>query len=152
MDDEIISIFQQNANEYANKNDINGLITLYDQYGIFPDSQSIINAIIDGRIEVIEFLDDRNVELTDEQINLVYFDNIAENTKQWIMDYYISFTPNSESVNYSENLSRSGELHIDKMQAKGFLLEDSDDDDYPFPHHTRDREESRIDNLDYYEL
>ena len=135
--DELTDLFQDNANEYAKIDNVDGLITLYDQYGVVPDTDHITSAIINGNTNILDFINNRNVELTSDQIALYYTNSIPQESKEWIDDNYLDFKIDTNDIDYSENLGESGILHIDKMRAKGFGDYNNDyrheahnDDDY----------------------
>lgn len=137
MDDELTSLFKENANYYAETNNINGLITLYNEYNVLPDTQSITSAIIEGNTDVLDFIDVRNVNLTSDQIALRYTDDIPTESKEWLDNHYLDFKVDITSIDYTENLGESNELFIDKMRANGFdifnnkyLHEEKNDSNY----------------------
>jgi hypothetical protein len=119
-DNELTDLFQDNANEYAKTNNIDGLVAIYNEYGVIPDADAITSAIINGNTDILDFLDFRNVKLTDYQVGLYYTNLIPQESKEWIDDNYLDFKIDVNNDDYSENLGESGILHIDKMRAKGF--------------------------------
>jgi len=123
---------QDYVNAYALNSNIDGLEKMYNESELYPDYNTVSEVILNGLTDVLEFLEDIDVKLTDEQILYYYNPNTPDESRTWIYENYLDFVATHE--NDSENLGRDGTIHVDRMQSQGFLLDDIDEDNYSIIH------------------